>query len=65
MFCSGLIGGSVLMRSPVFLHRTGLIRRRVFLRCTVVRRSWSLRLRRIWLGLRLRRVRFFRGALAL
>ena len=45
--------------------RTGLMRSRVFLHRSVLLRSWSLRLRRIRPGLCLRRVRFFRGVLAL
>ncbi len=63
--CTGLICSSVLMRSLVFLHRTGLIRSSVLLHGSVLRRSWSLMLRRIRLGLSLSRVRFFRGVLAL
>ena len=68
VFRTGLIRGSVLMRGPVFLHRTGLMRSSFFLRRSVLlvlRRSWGLRLGRIRLGLCLSRVRFFRGVFAL
>ena len=56
------------MRSPVFLHRTGLMRSSLFLHRSmllVLCRSWGLRLRRIRLRLCLSRVRFFRGVFAL
>ena len=56
------------MRSPVFLHRPGLMRSSLFLHRSVLlvlRRSWGLRLGRIQLRLCLSRVCFFRGVFAL
>src|SRR5437773_3773403 len=57
--CTGLI------RSSAFLHGSGLIRSFMFFHRSVLLRSWRLRLGRIWLGLRLSRVRLLRGVLAL
>ncbi len=68
IFCTGLLRSCVLMRSSMFLHRTGFMRSSLPLHCCVLlvlRRNWGLRLRRIRLGLCLSCVRFFRGVLVL